>query len=258
MISFRRLFFALCFAATFALAGGRKAFASELDPVSFYDISSESSLIGTFGGDDDVLHSDVYSNFVDFLDSLDGDSFDYSWSDGALDVGSSVSGNTLYFYNDLGPSESFDYDYMVDAFANYDTYYGSIPSQYLEYMRGFLGKLSFGSDYVASRVSQYDYIFAFADSLSYSSGVFTGSDVTVIRWNTSSSNGSFSHSVESSFSLDAGNYLVYSNLTDFYPSLDTSTGLSSKITLFVLCICVLIWIINASFNVRRVRRVGRH
>lgn len=156
---------------------------------------------------------------------------------------------------DVGTVSGGNATVVVMPYASYDAYYGSISSSYLEYMRGYLSKLPPDSHYVAARVSQYDYIFAYGDGLEWTGSEFTGA-ATVARWNTYNY-GSFSVAYDGSFSLDAGSALVYSDLTDRYPSLATSSDMTLRqvlILLTIFCICLTV---DHMYQVRKIRRIAR-
>lgn len=167
------------------------------------------------------------------------------------DYNDSVSDNSVSF-GSPAESESFDtdssvsdnsVDYNIDFYNNYDVYDGSISSTYLEFMRGFLPKLDWDEHYVAARVSRYDYIFAFSSTLAYD-GVFTGSDVVVVRWNTSQDYAAYTVSVEPSFSLSVNSNLVYSDLTHQFPSLADSSSVSLRQIVVFLAISVTVWTVG--------------
>lgn len=141
----------------------------------------------------------------------------------------------------------------VEPYANYDVYYGSIGSTYLEYMRGYLPKLHYRDHYVGARVSQYTYIFAYGEGLYWNGSFFVGFDVNVITWNTQN-NGTFSHGIQSAFNLNPGSFLVYSDLTDFYPSLADSSAFTLRQLLILFTIFFLSLTMIHMYNVRKVRR----
>lgn len=143
----------------------------------------------------------------------------------------------------------------VQPYAYYDAYYGSISSTYLEYMRGYLSKLPPDVHYVGARTGQYDYIFAFGADLTYNGSSFAGA-VTVIRWNTYN-NGTMYQTYDSSFYLNPGSYLVYSDLSDKYPSLATSSDVSLRQILIVFTVFCLCLTIDHMYQVRRIRRVSK-
>lgn len=170
---------------------------------------------------------------------------------------SDVSGNDID-YDAVAESivTALSEDYGIMPLSDYDTYYGSISSTYLEYMRGYLYKLAPGEHYVASRVGQYEYVFAYGESLVYSGSSFSGSDITTVIFNTQSQ-GSFSSSVESSFTLYPGSYLVYTDLSGSpYPSLSTSSDFSLRQIVYVIAMMIVFYTLS-QFMRSGVARVGR-
>ena len=167
------------------------------------------------------------------------------------DYNDSVSDNSVSF-GSPAESESFDtdssvsdnsVDYNIDLYNNYDVYDGSISSTYLEFMRGFLPKLDWDEHYVAARVSRYDYIFAYSASLSYN-GVFSGTDVVVVKWNTSQDYAAYTVTVEPNFSLAVNSNLVYSDLSHQFPSLADSSAVSLRQIVVFLAISVTVWTVG--------------
>lgn len=143
----------------------------------------------------------------------------------------------------------------IMPFASYDVYYGSISSTYLEYMRGYLSKLPPDCHYVGARVSRYDYLFAYGDELVYDGRYFSG-PATVVRWNTEN-NGSFSFGSDNSFSLDAGPYLVYTDLTDKYPALATSSDFTLRQILILFTVFCIAVTCHTMYQVRKIRRIRK-
>ena len=197
------------------------------------EVESESEVI--VPSEEEVESSDIFESESevdsDYNDSVSDNSViagDSSESE-SFDTDISVSGNSL--------------DYNVDLYNNYDVYYGSISSTYLEFMRGFLPKLDWDEHYVAARVSRYDYIFAFSNSLTYD-GVFTGSNVVVVKWNTSQDYAAYTVTVEPSFSLAVNSNLVYSDLTHQFPSLADSSAVSLRQIVVFLAISVTVWTVG--------------
>lgn len=143
----------------------------------------------------------------------------------------------------------------MQPYAYYDTYYGSISSTYLEYMRGYLSKLPPDAHYVGARTGQYDYIFAYGADLIYNGSSFSGA-ATVIRWNTYN-NGSMYQTYDSAFYLNPGSYLVYSDLSGKYPSLATSSDMTLRQILILLTIACLCLTIDHMYQVRKVRHTKK-
>lgn len=212
-------------------------------------VGSESEQVGSFGTDD----SSVFDDFTDFMDSLDGVGMDFTYEDiessPSPSPSADVSGNSVF--SDL--SDFLDSYYSnfpededgIELYSNYNTYIGSISSTYVEYMRGYLSKLAPKEHYVGARVGQYDYIFAYGIDLQYDS-YFHGS-CFVVKFNTYNS-GSFSVFYDPNFNLYPGNQLVYSDLSDIYPSLAVSSDVSLRQILYLLTIAFLIMIIDHMYQ----------
>lgn len=194
---------------------------SESEIVVSTETEAESSDISESESEVDSDYSDIVSdNSVTSGSAAESESFD---SD------SSVSDNSV--------------NYNIDLYNNYDVYDGSISSTYLEFMRGFLPKLDWDEHYVAARVSRYDYIFAFSATLAYD-GVFTGSDVVVVKWNTSQDYAAYTVTVEPSFTLSVNSNLVYSDLTHQFPSLADSSAVSLRQIVVFFAISVTVWTVG--------------
>lgn len=146
-------------------------------------------------------------------------------------------------------------DEPIETYTAYDAYYGSISTTYVEYMRGYLSKLTPQCHYVGARVGQYQYIFAYGEDLTYSGGEFTGA-VNVATWNTYN-DGSFSFAQDGSFRLDPGSCLVYSDLTEKYPSLATSGDFTLRQILILFTVFGLCLTIDHMYQVRKIRRLTR-
>nr|CDL65982.1 unnamed protein product [uncultured bacterium] len=204
---------------------------------------------------DNDIDSEVDSGFeitlpveteIESSDLPDSESqVDPDYNDSVSDNSTLVeSGSESESFNGSASLSSNDVIYNIDLYNAYDAYDGSISSTYLEYMRGFLSKLDWDEHYVAARVSRYDYIFAFSADLAYN-GVFTGSDVVVVKWSTATDNPSYTVTVESTFSLDAGSILVYTDLSHQYPSLASSSDISLRQIVIFLAISVTVWTVGS-------------
>lgn len=210
------------------------------------DISSESESLGEFGNADTTVND----AFQDFIDNVGDSGFDFITASPDPEISPSFSPFPTPTISPLSEDDDTD----IYPYANYNTYYGSISSTYLEFMRGFLPKLGFREHYVASRTSQYDYIFAYGEKLTYSGGRFTGTGITVITWNTYNY-GTYSFGYQSTFSLNPGSYLVYSDLSDVYPSLADSAGFTLRQILILLTAFILGIVIDHMYQVRKIRRI---
>lgn len=232
-----------------------------LSPTPIPNIGSESESVGEFGTDDTFV-DDILGGL---MDDVSGSGFDFV----SPSPSPSPAGDVFFAPSPTplptpdvpilsdppsGGGEDFVDTDDVSGYANYNTYYGSIGSTYLEYMRGFLPKLRFRQHYVASRTSQYNYIFAFGEDLAFTGSYFTGNGVTVITWSTYQ-DGSYSVGFEPTFNLNPGSFLVYSDLSDIYPSLADTAGFTLRQILILLTTFILGAVIDHMYQVRKVRRV---
>lgn len=248
---------ALAIAGTYALP----VYASEW-------VGSESESIGTFGDIDTSIDDNLQELFDRMEEVINEDDFSDPQEDIEDDFNRDSEVNDSLDINDFVQDEQInddaaalinnaaddDFSDFVQPYANYNAYYGVISSTYLEYMRGFLPKLGFKQHYVCARTSQYDYIFAYGDDLIWNGSFFTGFNLTVVQWNTYNT-GSFTSGVQSTFNLYPGSFLVYSDLSDVYPSLADSSGVSLRQILIILTIMGLCWTIDHMYNVRKIRRL---
>ncbi len=258
---------------------------SSVDDTLIDGFGSESQQVGTFGEPSDDWVNDNFNDLVDDLEgtgmdlvgdispspvSSPGNFIEEDFDDENIEAPTSspIDGNSLTFdsdlldgvveeYNEEISNNSYDveaYDSsLIEPLAHYDVYYGSIPSTYVEYMRGYLPKLKPKEHYVGARVGQYDYIFAFGEDLSFD-GVFDGR-ATVIKWNTYNS-GTFSFVIDDNFYLDPHSYLVYSDLSVVYPSLASSGDFTLRQVLYLLVIGALVVTMIHMYQVRKIRRSG--
>lgn len=231
-------------------------------------IGSESESIGSFGDIDTSIDHNLQDFIDDMEDILDEDNYSDFQEDNEDDFNSISEISDTFNINDFIQDEQIsddaaalinnvaedDFSDIAQPYANYNAYYGGISSTYLEYMRGFLPKLGFKQHYVCARTSQYDYIFAYGDDLTWNGSFFSGFNLTVVQWNTYNT-GSFTSGVQSTFNLFPGSFLVYSDLSDVYPSLADSSGVSLRQILILLTIMGLCWTIDHMYQVRKIRRL---
>lgn len=103
---------------------------------------------------------------------------------------------------------------------------------------GVVSGLPLGVNYVYWREGRYEFSLAFGPDLALSGTTFSGSDVSVVTYNTYERDGqqpTFTSRVESNFTLDAHSWLVWSNLGD-YPRLERRYERYEGITCLMLCI----------------------
>lgn len=113
-----------------------------------------------------------------------------------------------------------DLEALIEPLSNYDqSSQYPVGTQNVSIFSGLVSKVPFNQHYVYWRDGQYSYRFAYGD-LELSGTTFTG-DVTIVTYaSTGGSNAYYTWSTvkDSSFTLKAGNRLVYSDLGD-YPGL---------------------------------------
>lgn len=112
---------------------------------------------------------------------------------------------------------------MISTFAmNADVYNGSYNSTVITLWNGLLSN-NIGKDYVAYRASQYEYYIWFGEDFEASGDTFTGSG-TYYCLNTYSSTYYFTTGSDS-FTIDAGDNYLYTNVSAGYPALADERGL---------------------------------
>ncbi len=103
---------------------------------------------------------------------------------------------------------------------------------------GVVSGLPLGVNYVYWRESRYEFCLAYGHNLALSGTTFSGSDVSVVTYNTYERDGSqptFTSRVEPNFTLNANSWLVWSNLGN-YPRLERRYERYEGITCLMLCI----------------------
>ena len=132
----------------------------------------------------------------------DADSYDYE-----EDLSVMIEDSVLSVLSDEG----------IMVTADISSQYG-LGTSNIEIFGAIASKLDYGVHYVYYRDGQYDYCLAYSDSLELSGTTFSGEDVTIVTYSTSSnynSQATFSVDEEANFSLSAGRYLVWSDLGDY-------------------------------------------
>lgn len=166
---------------------------------------------------------------------LDSDSV----SDNSVPVDTEQQSGTVEDPDAASAEDLSSQEYPIMPLSDYEVYYGSISTTYVEYFRGYLAKLQPNDHYVAARTGQYEYIFAYGGELYYD-GSFYGEDVYVVRINSQNS-GYFSGGIETTFYLNPGSYLVYSDLSSAYPSLATSADISLRQIVWVMGVVIVFY-----------------
>lgn len=235
----------------------------------FYDDSSEdyyesdSDDFGSFGSDQ--TDNALSEKHLDILDRL-GALLDYESSVSENDLGDSGESidtpdspdlDTVYF-GDGGVVDilsSIDSSLAtlsdVSLYSDFTAFNGAISTTYLDLFKGFLPKIAYNQHYVLYRESQYVYSFVFGDDLTLNGTNFTGNNLTRVYFNAYNS-GTFGHSVESSFRLNAGSTVVYTDLGSYYPALSTDTGAQLIQIKWVIFVSVIaLWMISLFKGARR-------
>lgn len=129
---------------------------------------------------------------------------------------------------------------------------GNLPTTYVTYFKDILSGQSILSDYVAFRSGQNSYTLVVGD-IEYNSGSFSASNVTSFEFSTESSNYNphYNYYVTdlSSFSLDAENQIIYSNLGSFPQLIERSANFEILNTVLI-SVFILGIVINRIFRGR--------
>lgn len=137
----------------------------------------------------------------------------------------------------------------ISTFAmNGSVYNGSYNSTVITLWNGFLSN-NIGKDYIAYRASQYEYYIWFGEDFEVSGNTFTGSG-TYYCLNTYSST-YYLTTGSDSFTIDAGQNYLYTNVSADYPALADERGLLYEQMQTVMLFAILV------FNVMRWVFIGR-
>ena len=131
-----------------------------------------------------------------------------------------------------------DYNFnQVSTYAvNSDVYAGSYNSTIISIWNGLLNN-NVGKDYVAYRASQYEYYIFFGEDFQVSGSRFSGSG-SYYYLNTYGNGYGYSYG-SNSFTLDASEGYLYTNVSPDFPSLDNDRGLIYEQIQTVLLIALL-------------------
>ncbi len=117
-----------------------------------------------------------------------------------------------------------------------DVYPGTYNSTIISVWNGLLNN-NVGKDYVAYRSSQYEYYIFFGEDFQVSGSTFSGFG-SYYYLNTYSNGYGYSYGSDS-FSVDASNGYLYTNVSPDFPSLDNDRGLIYEQVQTVLLIALL-------------------
>ena len=129
-------------------------------------------------------------------------------------------------------------------------------STYLQYFKDMLVKLPHDTQYVFFRVNDYEYRMVYGDAINLSGDVFSGDDLSYIRYYRTNNYSvwKLESGYEGSFRLTTNGYLVYSNVGDLYPSMNGGVyTYAFYACLFVLVLTLLFNVVHAFFFVGRYR-----
>lgn len=133
---------------------------------------------------------------------------------------------------------------------------GTISTTYLQYFKDMLVKLPYDTQYVFFRVNDYEYRMVYGDAINLSGDVFSGDDLSYIRYYRTNNYSvwKLESGYEGSFRLTTNGYLVYSNVGDLYPSMNGGVYTYAVYAcLFVLVLTLLFNLVHAFFFVGRYR-----
>ncbi len=133
---------------------------------------------------------------------------------------------------------------------------GTISTTYLQYFKDMLVKLPYDTQYVFFRVNDYEYRMAYGDAINLSGDVFSGDDLSYIRYYRTNNYSvwKLESGYEGSFRLTTNGYLVYSNVGDLYPSMNGGVYTYAVYAcLFVLVLTLLFNVVHAFFFVGKYR-----
>lgn len=105
----------------------------------------------------------------------------------------------------------------IEPYASIATDYG-VGTSNIQIFAPVASKLPYGTNYVYWRAGQYQYCLAYSADMELSGSTFTAPEVTIITYTTSTgynSQATFTADTDSNFTLNAGNYLVWSDLGDY-------------------------------------------
>lgn len=140
-------------------------------------------------------------------------------------------------------------DLGIMPLAAYNAPYdGSMSSSVVNYFDDIVPKLG-GVHYVLFRAGQYSYRLVYGKDMSLSGDYFTGTDCSYYAYDTRYY--TWQQGYEGTFSLDAGTYLVYSDL-GAYPALD-SGSIAGWLVAFCAVLYLLYVILRALFAPQRMR-----
>lgn len=236
-----------------------------------YTLTEENQAVGSVQNEDEVSNLNGWLSFVPD-DGIDFDQYqeimsimypelaetddeaNEEWLDDGIDVASpstasrSKAGQTvqnILTFNSVAPAS---------VYPSPDD--GTISTTYLQYFKDMLVKLPYDTQYVFFRVNNYEYRMVYGDAINLSGNVFSGDDLSYIRYYRTNNYSvwKLESGYEGSFRLTTNGYLVYSNVGVLYPSMNGGVyTYAFYACLFVLVLTLLFNVVHAFFFVGRYR-----
>lgn len=147
-------------------------------------------------------------------------------------IGEGSEGSVL-----LDEGGSLELDAQVAPLVAINSDYG-VGTSNTAIFSGVVSGLPLGVNYVYWRDGRYEYCLAYGRDLALGGTTFSGSDISIVTYNTNTYDGqqaTFTSRVESNFTLNANSWLVWSNLGD-YPRLERRYERFEGLTCLMLCI----------------------
>lgn len=139
----------------------------------------------------------------------------------------------------------------LDALATVGSVYpGSWSGAVLDYFSRVMAQNP-GKPYVAFRESRYLYSLYFGDGLTCSNGVFSGSGLSYLRYDSDSSS-YVVHRGQGSLNVDASQAFAYSNLDPMYAAFAEERGaFYAQMGIFFACVALGLWVLSRILFRRR-------
>lgn len=175
-------------------------------------------------GNSDDVSRETEGVPVQVIDDVSRETIDEGSEDSVL----LDEGGSLEFLPETSPWAAINGDY-------------SVGTSHIAIFSGVVSGLPLGVNYVYWRESRYEYCLAYGHDLALSGTTFSGSDVSIVTYDTYAPDGqqsTFTSRVEPNFTLNAHSWLVWSNLGD-YPRLERRYERYEGITCLMLCIAAV-------------------
>lgn len=146
-----------------------------------------------------------------------------------------------------------------DLLANFSPNSATLPEPYLTYMVSYVADMPVTYHYVIFVTTESAFVsgstrtvtvynLARGSDLQYSSGVFSGSVELIKIYSNATYFNQFNFSQDNSFRLTPGTSLVYTDLTNIYPSLNMTRH---TLNIWYLFVCIIVFFTITYFFRRR-------